>query len=169
LEKYIFDNMLDPVNNHLSQYIIQIIKNNKLLEDDSLDPFTIKINDTYELISSDQSLGLYFIFSSLDELSKSCRIFDIIKHHLFEFYYTMESFCIDHSYYFSCRHRIDIFAIPFNEPEYQSKNLSTLINTKFIREEQLDDYQCIYCLGKKPGKGRTTIRFHTFPRVLLVR
>ena len=99
LETNIFDNMLDPINNPLSQYITQLMKNNKLLEDDSLDPFTIKLNDNvHELISSDQCLGLNFIFYFLDELKKSCRIFDIVKHHLFEFYYTHETYCMDHSH-----------------------------------------------------------------------
>jgi len=77
--------MLDSVNNPLSQYILQIIKNNKLLEDDGLDPFTKKLNynKNDELIFSDQSLDLRFIVSSLDQFTKSCRILDIVKHQLF--------------------------------------------------------------------------------------
>jgi len=63
------------------------MKNNKLLEDDSLDPFTIKLNDNYvhELISSEQYLGVIFIIYTLDQFKKSCRMLDIVKHHLFEF------------------------------------------------------------------------------------
>jgi len=146
------------------------MRNHEIIEDDSLDPFTIKLNDKYELIPSDQRLGLYFIFSSLEELTKSCRTLDIIRHHLFKFYYTFESFCMDNSHCCSTRERIDIIELPFlDEPEYLSKILSTLIDTTFVREEQLDHYQCQYCLGKEPGKGRTCISFHTFSRVLLVR
>ena len=169
LETNIFDNMLDPINNPLSQYITQLMKNNKLLEDDSLDPFTIKLKDNvHELISSEQDLGINFIIYTLDQFKKSCRMLDIVKHHLFEFYYTLETCCMAESHCVSTKNRQDIIGIPFHKPEYQSMNISNLIKTSFLTEEQFDDYGCPHCLNKQTGKGRMKQKFLTFPRVLLV-
>jgi ubiquitin C-terminal hydrolase len=173
LETNIFDNILDTIKSPLSQYIEQLMKNNKILVDDSLDPFAINgepiLYDNYELISSDQRSGLDFIFSCIAQFTDSCPIFELTSHHLFEFYYTQKTYCMDPSHCFSHRKRLDILDIAYDdESEYQSKNLSTIIDIIFSRDEQLDYYHCLYCLDKKPGKGRTTSRFHTFPRVLLV-
>jgi len=169
LETNIFDNMLDPINNPLSQYITQLMKNNNLLEDDSLDPFTIKLNDNvHELISSEQNLGINFIVYILDHFKKSCRMLDIVKHHLFEFYNTQEIYCMDHSHCVSIRKRMDIIALPFHKPEYQPINISNLIKTYILTEEQIDNYECPHCLNNQTGRGRTVTKFLTFPRVLLV-
>jgi len=90
----------------------------------------------HELLSSEQYLGINFKIYILDHFKKSCRMLDIVKHYLFEFHNTQETYCMDNSHCMFIRKRMDIIALPFHKPEYQPINLSNLIKTYILTEEQ---------------------------------
>ena len=97
LETNTFDEMIpNPRKNDLSQYIVRIMMNNDTLEDNDNNDTYIHDND---LISSNQNLGFEMIGYFLTEFPTLNSTYETVKHHLFEFYYDEDIYCIEQSHH----------------------------------------------------------------------
>ena len=168
LFEYVFDNSKEFIS--LTSFIIQLLKNNKCIDNVVSDPF-MSYNTVENLISTDQYLGIQYMdfFTNDMRFAKSNYIFDVIKYYLFCFYVDIKTYCLEKSHCHSIRKLQIGLPLKFMKPESDEVEcLKDLIDYCKKDGEIEEDYQCPYCYNKNTGKGKFKNSFYTYPRILLI-